>query len=57
MFAANDYQEAQATVAVDLGDSFAPRLALSKLRDDVGVVALTGAPLRRILLGTCQSSD
>jgi len=49
-FAANDYQEAQAMVAVDLGVSFAPRLALSNLRDDVRVISLTGAPSRRILL-------
>lgn len=49
-FAANDYQEAQAMVAVDLGVSMAPRLALSNLRDDVKVIALSGAPSRRILL-------
>jgi len=50
-FAANDYQEAQAMVAVDLGVSFAPRLALSNLRDDVRVIQLVGgAPSRRILL-------
>lgn len=49
-FAANDYQEAQAMVAVDLGISMAPRLALSNLRDDVRVIPLRGAPSRRILL-------
>ncbi|OZD05242.1 LysR family transcriptional regulator [Rhodococcus sp. 06-235-1A] len=49
-FAANDYQEAQAMVAVDLGVSFAPRMALSNIRDDVRLVPLTGAPSRRILL-------
>ncbi len=49
-FAANDYQEAQAMVAIDLGVSMAPRLALSNLRDDVRVLALRGAPARRILL-------
>jgi DNA-binding transcriptional LysR family regulator len=49
-FAANDYQEAQAMVAVDLGVSMAPRLALSNLRDDVTVIPLRGAPSRRILL-------
>jgi molybdate transport repressor ModE-like protein len=49
-FAANDYQEAQAMVAVDLGVSMAPRLALSNLRDDVHVIPLRGAPSRRILL-------
>jgi DNA-binding transcriptional LysR family regulator len=61
-FAANDYQEAQAMVAVDLGVSMAPRLALSNLRDDVRVIPLRGAPSRRILLvhlraptDTCRS--
>lgn len=49
-FAANDYQEAQAMVAVDLGVSFAPRMALSNIRDDVRLVPLKGAPSRRILL-------
>jgi DNA-binding transcriptional LysR family regulator len=49
-FAANDYQEAQAMVAVDLGVSMAPRLALSNLREDVKVIPLRGAPSRRILL-------
>ena len=50
-FAANDYQEAQAMVAIDLGVSLAPRLALSNLRDDVRVIPLVGgAPSRRILL-------
>jgi DNA-binding transcriptional LysR family regulator len=49
-FAANDYQEAQAMVAVDLGVSMAPRLALSNLRDDVRLIRLEGAPSRRILL-------
>lgn len=38
-------------VAVDLGVSLAPRLALSNLREDVRVIPLTGgAPSRRILL-------
>jgi DNA-binding transcriptional LysR family regulator len=49
-FAANDYQEAQAMVAVDLGVSMAPRLALANLRDDVRLIPLEGAPSRRILL-------
>jgi DNA-binding transcriptional LysR family regulator len=50
-FAANDYQEAQAMVAVDLGVSLAPRLALSNPREDVRIIPLTGgAPSRRILL-------
>lgn len=37
-------------VAVDLGVSMAPRLALSNLREDVKVIPLRGAPSRRILL-------
>jgi DNA-binding transcriptional LysR family regulator len=37
-------------VAVDLGISIAPRLALSNLRDDVRLIPLAGAPSRRILL-------
>jgi DNA-binding transcriptional LysR family regulator len=49
-FVANDYQEAQAMVAVDLGVSMAPRLALANLRDDVRLIPLEGAPSRRILL-------
>lgn len=50
-FAANDYQEAQAMVAVDLGVSLAPRLALENLRADVRVIPIVdGAPSRRILL-------
>lgn len=50
-FEANDYQEAQAMVAVGLGVALAPRLALANLREDVSVVSLgRGAPARRILL-------
>ena len=38
-------------VAVDLGVSLAPRLALENLRDDVRVIPIVdGAPSRRILL-------
>lgn len=50
-FEANDYQEAQAMVAVGLGIALAPRLALANLRDDVCVLSLgEDAPRRRILL-------
>lgn len=50
-FEANDYQEAQAMVAVGLGIAIAPRLALANLRDDVTVISLgSSAPRRRILL-------
>ena len=50
-FEANDYQEAQAMVAVGLGIALAPRLALANLRDDVHVLSLgEDAPKRRILL-------
>lgn len=50
-FEANDYQEAQAMVAVGLGIALAPRLALANLRSDVRVLRLDGcAPSRRILL-------
>jgi molybdate transport repressor ModE-like protein len=50
-FEANDYQEAQAMVAVGLGVALAPRLALMNLRDDVRVLSLgSAAPTRRILL-------
>ena len=50
-FEANDYQEAQAMVAVGLGIALAPRLALANLRHDVHVLSLgDDAPRRRILL-------
>lgn len=52
-FEANDYQEAQAMVAVGLGVALAPRLALANLRSDVTVLSLGGdAPRRRILLAS-----
>lgn len=55
-FEANDYQEAQAMVAVGLGIALAPRLALANLRDDVTVVSLgDDAPSRRILLARLSS--
>lgn len=55
-FEANDYQEAQAMVAVGLGIALAPRLALANLRADVRVLRLDGyAPSRRILLARLAS--
>ncbi|GAA2138080.1 LysR family transcriptional regulator [Nocardioides koreensis] len=52
-FEANDYQEAQAMVAVGMGVALAPRLALANLRDDVTVLSLgADAPRRRILLAS-----
>ncbi|WP_238999234.1 LysR family transcriptional regulator [Segeticoccus rhizosphaerae] len=54
-FEANDYQEAQAMVAVGLGVALAPRLALANLRDDVTVLSLGDeAPRRRILLAALK---
>ncbi|MPZ93573.1 MAG: LysR family transcriptional regulator [Propionibacteriales bacterium] len=50
-FEANDYQEAQAMVAVGLGVAMVPRLALAGLRDDVRVLSLGAqVPSRRVLL-------
>lgn len=50
-FAANDYQEAQAMVAVGIGVTLAPRLALTGLRDDVRVIRLgDDVPPRRIIV-------
>ncbi|WP_040926810.1 LysR family transcriptional regulator [Saccharomonospora marina] len=55
-FEANDYQEAQAMVAVGMGIALAPRLALANLRADVRVLRLDGyAPSRRILLARLAS--
>ncbi|HEX6516903.1 MAG TPA: LysR family transcriptional regulator [Nocardioidaceae bacterium] len=52
-FEANDYQEAQAMVAVGLGVALAPRLALANLRSDVTVLSLgDDAPRRRVLLAS-----
>lgn len=57
-FEANDYQEAQAMVAVGLGIALAPRLALTNLRHDVKVLGLgPEAPSRRILLGTLRERE
>lgn len=50
-YEANDYQEAQAMVAVGLGVALVPRLALSVQRSDVKVIRLKGiVPRRRIML-------
>lgn len=55
-FEANDYQEAQAMVAVGLGVAILPRLALAGLRDDVRVLSLGGdVPARRVLLARLVS--
>jgi molybdate transport repressor ModE-like protein len=51
-FEAHDYHEVQAMVAVGLGVALAPRVALTNLRTDVRVVAVSPVtPTRRILLG------
>ena len=51
-FEAHDYHEVQAMVAVGLGVALAPRIALTNLRDDVRVIAVSPvAPTRRIMLG------
>lgn len=55
-FEANDYQEAQAMVAVGLGVAILPRLALAGLRDDVRVLSLgSQVPSRRVLLARLAS--
>lgn len=57
-YEANDYQEAQAMVAVGVGVALVPRLALSVLRDDVRVIPLVGkVPRRRILLARMKDSQ
>lgn len=56
-YEANDYQEAQAMVAVGVGVALVPRLALTVLRDDVRVIPLSGeAPQRRITLARLKDS-
>lgn len=51
-YEANDYQEVQAMVAVGVGISLIPRLALTVLRNDVRIIPLSGeVPRRRVLLG------
>lgn len=50
-FAAHDYHEVQAMVAVGLGVALAPRTALTNLRDDLRVIDVSpDAPVRRIML-------
>ncbi|MFI7481590.1 LysR family transcriptional regulator [Kocuria sp. M1R5S2] len=57
-YEANDYQEAQAMVAVGVGVALVPRLALTVLRDDVRVIPLSGeVPQRRILLARMKDSQ
>jgi molybdate transport repressor ModE-like protein len=51
VFEANDYQEAQAMVAVGVGVAMAPRLTVVNMRSDVRVIPLSRpAPTRRILV-------
>lgn len=49
-YEANDYQEAQAMVAVGMGVALIPRLALSVQRSDVRVIRLSGVIPRRTIL-------
>jgi DNA-binding transcriptional LysR family regulator len=56
-YVANDYQEAQAMVAVGVGVALVPRMALTVLRDDVRIVPVLGTSTqRRILLGRLKNS-
>ena len=56
-YEANDYQEVQAMVAVGVGVSLVPRLALTVLRNDVRVIPLSGeVPRRPILLARVKDS-
>lgn len=56
-YEANDYQEVQAMVAVGVGISLVPRLALTVLRNDVRVIPISGdVPRRRILLARMKDS-
>jgi molybdate transport repressor ModE-like protein len=57
-FEANDYQEAQAMVAVRIGVALAPRLSVVNLRSDVRVIRLgTPAPTRRILVARLRDRE
>lgn len=57
-YEANDYQEAQAMVAVGVGIALVPRLALTVLREDVRVIPLSGeVPQQRILLARMKDSS
>lgn len=52
-FEAHDYQEAQGMVAVGLGITLMPSLALTTVRDDVVPIPLDDSvPVRRVLLAT-----
>lgn len=56
-YEANDYQEVQAMVAVGVGISLVPRMALTVLRNDVRVIPIVGdVPTRRILLGRLKDT-
>lgn len=56
-YEANDYQEVQAMVAIGVGVSLVPRLALTVLRNDVRVIPIMGnVPTRRILLARMKDS-
>jgi molybdate transport repressor ModE-like protein len=56
-YEANDYQEVQAMVAVGVGISLIPRLALTVLRSDVRVIPISGdVPRRRILVARIKGS-
>lgn len=56
-YEANDYQEVQAMVAIGVGVSLVPRLALTVLRSDVRVIPIAGnVPTRRILLARMRDS-
>lgn len=56
-YEANDYQEVQAMVAIGVGVSLVPRLAMTVQRRDVRVIPVVGdVPTRRILLGRLKDS-
>lgn len=56
-YEANDYQEIQAMVAIGMGVSLVPRLAMTVQRRDVRVIPITGdVPTRRILLARLKDS-
>lgn len=56
-YEANDYQEVQAMVAIGVGISLVPRLALTVLRNDVRIIPIVGsAPTRRIMLARMKDS-
>ena len=56
-YEANDYQEVQAMVAIGVGVSLVPKLALTVLRNDVRVIPIVGdVPTRRILLARLKDT-